>query len=920
MSTRLQKKKAKNTQQLRQNDTQLHSAISIYDEHLDSIYRQLARKTDKIDWIEQSFPNLPFTTISNVESDAAWLLPADNNRNKSVKCEQGGELLLEMDLVDGDSFYLQTGSMNINGLPLNKSSWRLHGGIKYRILLDAQYGEIRPDCAAFFIQYDEEKRIGHKFQQIYNGLNKIEFESLPEARYFSIALRLKGKGSLKIKPIKILSEEMLPLNAIRLENCETPEEIERIFELKAKALTKAFEKRIHSLPDSPLVQKSNLEDLKDKLALALYEKQQLEKSLYYRLGKTLADAKRNKLAGLLSLPQKLIKIRAAKRKGKFNPAPLNKGSKQQLLESVGIFNEARPEQEISWPGFEPRARLRNQHINVVSISDKFTYECFRYEANFIPLTKKNWKAEIDAADPVLFFVESAWNGNDGEWTYTMASYKKHLGDPLREAIRYCQSKKIPVVFWNKEDPTNYDVFIDVAADCDYIFTTDGGIVDKYKARVGHDRVYPLAFAAQPAIHNPIRDKRKNLPVYEVCFAGSWYNNGHDTRRVQTEIVLNGAMHRELHIYDRMLHAEKHRESRIFPAQYQPFIVGSLSYDQMVTAYRQYKLFLNINTVQDSPTMFSRRVFEILACGTPVVSTHSDGMKAMLGEHVHIVNDKDEAKQVVQRLLESDLERERLGHLAARHCLQHHSYQQRFEQILKTLGLPSSVDQGDKVSIIMCTNRPKNIDMMIDNYQRQAHINKELLIILNNDDFDIDDVKAKVHGLANVQVHQLPQDMTLGDCLNHGVANASGDYIAKMDDDDIYGENYLVDALLAFNYSGADVVGKDSYFCYVESKNIMAIKQPGKDNRYSDFISGGTLVIRKQVFDKVKFHSRNRGEDTNFLKDCKASGFTVYSSDKYNFIQMRYKNTSAHTWTIEDEEYLRTCKELSKGLNNHNALI
>lgn len=907
MSTRLAKKNSrKNKHSPHPENNQLNTVFSIYDGHLDYLYRQLARKTDKIEWVEQSYPLLCFKNISNIENADAWLLPADNDRNKSISVDKNGVATLTMDLVDGDSFYLQTGSMNINGVPLKKEMWRISGSHKYQVFIDAQYGEQRPDCSMFFIQYDEEKRIAHKFQQVYNGLNRIECETVPDARYFSIALRFKGQGTLSIKPLKIIAEEMLPVNAITLENCQSPEEIARIFELKAKALTSAFEKRIHALPDSPMVQKTNLEELKDKLATALYEKQQVEKSLYYRLGKTLAEAKRNKLSGLLSLPQKLIKIRAAKRKGKFEHSPMDSSIRQQLLEQVGIFNEARPNDEITWPAFEPRARLRNQHINVVSISDKFTYECFRYEANFIPLTKKNWKAEIDAANPVLFFVESAWNGNDGEWTYTMASYKKQLGDPLREAIKYCQSKNIPVVFWNKEDPTNYDVFIDVAADCDYIFTTDGGIVDKYKARIGHDRVYPLAFAAQPAIHNPIRDKRKKLPTYEACFAGSWYNNGHDTRRIQTEIVLDGAMHRELHVYDRMLYATKHRESRIFPAKYQPFIVGSLSYDQMVTAYRQYKLFLNINTVQDSPTMFSRRVFEILACGTPVVSTHSDGMKAMLGEHVHIVNNKDEAKNIVQQLLESDLDRERLGHQAARHCLQHHSYQQRFEQILKAIGVENSVDQGDKVSIIMCTNRPKNIDMMIDNYQSQAHANKELLIILNNDDFDIEAVKSKVQGLANVQVHQLPQDMTLGDCLNHGVANASGDYIAKMDDDDIYGANYLVDALLAFNFSGADVVGKDSYFCYVESKNIMAIKQPGKDNRYSDFISGGTLVIRRQVFEKVKFHSRNRGEDTNFLKDCKDNGFSIYSSDKYNFIQMRYANTSAHTWTIQDEEYLKNC--------------
>ena len=912
MSRRLAKKNSRKQTELPLKDNQIASLLSIYDHQLDNLYRQLSRKSSAINWIEQSYEYLSFASISNIENKESWLLPADNNnRNKNIVITPEGALSISQDLLKDDRFYLQTGSMNINALPLAKESWVIKGGCKYQLHITAKYSENRPDVSLFIIQYDNEKRVAHKFQQVYNGLNKIEIETDVSSCFFSIALRFKGSGSVIINPIKVYAEETLPIDIFDIESDH--QNISNIVELKAKALARVFEDRIQSLPDSPDVQKNNLNELKDKLATALFEKQRLERSIQYRIGKSFVDAGKNKFSGLLTLPKKLIKIRAANRKGKFKHEPINNNIKQTLLESVGVYNEEKPNKEITWPAFEPKAKPRNQHINIVSISDKFTYECFRYEANFIPLTKKNWKAEIDASNPVMFFVESAWNGNDGEWTYTMASYKKHLGDPLREAIKYCKSKNIPVVFWNKEDPTNYDVFIDVAADCDYIFTTDGNIIEKYKSRVGHERVYPLAFAAQPAIHNPIRDKRKNLPTYEVCFAGSWYNNGHDTRRIQTEIVLGGAMERELHIYDRMLHAKQHRESRIFPAQYQPFIVGSLNYEQMVTAYRQYKVFLNINTVQDSPTMFSRRVFEILACGTPVVSTPSDGMKKMLGEHVYVVNNNKETKDVIQKLFDSEQDREKYAHISARHCLQHHSYQQRFKTVLETIGLQFDNEQKDKVSVVMCTNRPKNIDLMIENYLRQIHKNKELLIILNNDEFDINSIKQKVEGIPSVQVYQLSQNVSLGDCLNHGVAKASGNYIAKMDDDDIYGRNYLSDALIAFDFSGADVVGKDSYFCYVESKKIMAIKQPSKDNRYSDFVSGGTLIIRKEVFNKIKFHNRNRGEDTNFLKDCKENGFVIYSSDKYNFIQMRYSNTTAHTWTIQDDDYLKNCIRMSESL-------
>lgn len=108
------------------------------------------------------------------------------------------------------------------------------------------------------------------------------------------------------------------------------------------------------------------------------------------------------------------------------------------------------------------------------------------------------------------------------------------------------------------------------------------------------------------------------------------------------------------------------------------------------------------------------------------------------------------------MLKSDLRREILGHQAARHCLLYHSYEKRFKQILNTVGINTSPLKDDKISIIICTNRLQNIDMLIDNYQRQSHENKELLLILNNDDFDIDLIKNKTRGIPNVYIYQLSQ--------------------------------------------------------------------------------------------------------------------------------------------------------------------
>ena len=47
-----------------------------------------------------------------------------------------------------------------------------------------------------------------------------------------------------------------------------------------------------------------------------------------------------------------------------------------------------------------------------------------------------------------------------------------------------------------------------------------------------------------------------------------------------------------------------------------------------------------------------------------------------------------------------------------------------------------------ISIIACTMRPEFINNIFANYNRQSYKNKELIIILNHDDIDIDKVKIK----------------------------------------------------------------------------------------------------------------------------------------------------------------------------------
>src|SRR5690606_24182380 len=112
----------------------------------------------------------------------------------------------------------------------------------------------------------------------------------------------------------------------------------------------------------------------------------------------------------------------------------------------------------------------------------------------------------------------------------------------------------------------------------------------------------------PVIHNPMG--RELAAHREVAFAGEWYGEKHSAL-VEFLPTLFDAVDKtgyKLTIFDRFsdlegADAEKHR----FPVKYRSNLHPKLPYEQLLSAYRRFPVFLNVNSVVDSPTMFSRRV-------------------------------------------------------------------------------------------------------------------------------------------------------------------------------------------------------------------------------------------------------------------------------------------------------------------------
>ncbi len=551
----------------------------------------------------------------------------------------------------------------------------------------------------------------------------------------------------------------------------------------------------------------------------------------------------------------------------------------------------------------PRLPLR-----AAVVMDDFTYECFRDECNLIRVNPKDWQGIISSDRPDFLFVESTWKGNNGAWSCMVNRPYYQRDEPLPSLVRWCREQNIPTVFWNKEDPPNYDRFIAAAELFDYIFTTDADCVPRYRDDVGHDRIFPLPFAAQPTIHNPIRSRDQR--VGPLCFAGTYYQEKYPQRQKDLETLLAPAASRGLTIFDRQ-HGFSRTEAYRFPERYHPFIRGGLSYMEMVQAYKAYDVFLNINSVRESPTMFSRRVLELLACGTAVISTPSLGIERLLGrEAVAIVETEQEAAGWMDRLLSDRDLRERMVLLGQRRVFGEHTYEARLREIIDKIGLLYPAARR-RVSVVAVTNRPAYLDRVIENYRRQAYQDKELIVVLNNDGFRLEDVAQRLGDIPNARVFQRPESCTLGECLNFAVDQSEFEFIAKMDDDDFYAEHYLTDMLSAFHYCDTDIVGKRSYYAYLEQSQRLVLRFPEREHRYVALVSGATLVVRRQLFDHQRFPEKvPRGVDTLFQQACADRGFGIYATDRFNFVATR-SAPGGHTWQISDQEFMEKCRPIAE---------
>lgn len=203
-----------------------------------------------------------------------------------------------------------------------------------------------------------------------------------------------------------------------------------------------------------------------------------------------------------------------------------------------------------------------------------------------------------------------------------------------------------------------------------------------------------------------------------------------------------------------------------------------------------------------------------------------------------------------------------------------------------------------VSVVLTTrDRPHFLPLALAGYQQQAYpaAARELIVVDDGDRFPAAEEAVQAAGGRLLRV---PPGEPLGSKLNAGIALARGRFIQKMDDDDWYGPQFLVQMLATLDAQWQDVCQPTLVFL---SPFLLFDLSAWRVRRSTaGHMPGATLLFPRSLWEEAPFRPLRGDEDVWFLLDHLRLGARLATCTAIeSFMAVRHAavpTERAHTWT------------------------
>ncbi|MEU5861001.1 family 2 glycosyl transferase [Nonomuraea sp. NPDC047529] len=307
-----------------------------------------------------------------------------------------------------------------------------------------------------------------------------------------------------------------------------------------------------------------------------------------------------------------------------------------------------------------------------------------------------------------------------------------------------------------------------------------------------------------------------------------------------------------------------------------------------------------------PELHSRRGLEI---DWPAAPVPLDGLTALAGAGIPLTA-KDAPAWVPGDLAALLTDRDWLVEPdGTARCLADLRREEHSVRLRRLAHRPARTSAGPTVSVVMSTKRPALVGAALAQMERQRGVEAEVLLGLHGVAFE--QVRAAVEACSlPVRWVEAEQTVPFGEVLNRAAAPASGDHLAKWDDDDWYGPDHLADLLMARSYAGADVVGTTAEFFYLEPlratirRTTFASGAAYPSEVWADHVAGGTILLETAKFREIGgFPALPRAVDLEFLKAAQKIGARTYRTHGLGYV-LRRALTAEHTWQLPLAHFVR----------------
>lgn len=230
---------------------------------------------------------------------------------------------------------------------------------------------------------------------------------------------------------------------------------------------------------------------------------------------------------------------------------------------------------------------------------------------------------------------------------------------------------------------------------------------------------------------------------------------------------------------------------------------------------------------------------------------------------------------------------------------------------------------DLISVIMSTYNEPIIELKesIGSVLRQTYTNIEFIIVIDNPENE--ELRDYIYSLSDPRLHIIenPRNIGLVQSLNKAIISSKGNYIARMDADDICRPNRLELQKSFMDKYKLDLVGGSINLIDVHGRNISNLHFPQKQCVIKFFLKWGnclphpTWLVRREVYSKLNgYKNVPRCEDYEFICRTIRNNFRIGNVKEY-ILKYRIREESISNSNQGEQYILR--KYLSR--NRHKEI-